>query len=79
MHTFSLNEHFIVKETPLSCHSPFEARLQPTVSEVTLPCDVHMALIQAGRIKDPTLADYCKDIGWIEHRAWWFFRTPEER
>lgn len=75
MNVFSLNEGFAVKESPMCCESPAEARLLPTIATVTLPCDVHMALMQAGRIKDPTLADYCKDIGWVEQRAWWFFRT----
>jgi len=39
-----------------------------------LPCDVRMPLIDAGKVKDPVLADYCFDSEWVEYRSWWFVR-----
>lgn len=41
----------------------------------SLPADVRMPLIEEGVIKDPVLADYCRESEWIEKRAWWFERT----
>lgn len=41
----------------------------------SLPADVRMPLIKEGVIKDPVLADYCRESEWIEKRAWWFERT----
>ena len=40
-----------------------------------LPADVRMPLIENGIIKDPVLADYCRETEWIERRAWWFEKT----
>lgn len=42
---------------------------------ISIPCDVHSPLIEAGVIKDPVLADYSFDSEWIEHRSWWFKKT----
>ena len=41
----------------------------------SLPADVRMPLIENGVIRDPVLADYCRESEWIEKRAWWFERT----
>lgn len=43
----------------------------------SLPCDVHMPLIQNGVIRDPVVADYCYESEWMERRSWWFFREFE--
>src|SRR3970040_566215 len=41
----------------------------------TLPCDVHVPLIESGVIGDPVVADNCFKCDWIEDRAWWFRKT----
>ncbi len=42
--------------------------------DVTLPCDVHMPLIERGIIKEPLVGDASTDCEWIEEKAWWFSR-----
>jgi len=44
-----------------------------------LPCDVRMPLLDAGKIKDPVLADYWKESTWIEDRSWWFRKSFDSR
>lgn len=44
------------------------------LQDLRLPCDVHQPLIDAGKIKDPVLADYAASSDWIEQRSWWFRR-----
>ncbi|MHC4871479.1 MAG: glycoside hydrolase family 2 protein, partial [Planctomycetota bacterium] len=44
-----------------------------TVS-VNVPGDIHLALLDAGIIKDPTLSDNVKELRWISDQEWWFVR-----
>lgn len=46
------------------------AELQPS-------CDVSIALMKAGRIQDPVIADHCYENEWIEQRSWWFTKELE--
>lgn len=39
-----------------------------------LPADIHVPLIEAGIIKEPTQADYWLECGWTEQRSWWFLK-----
>ena len=41
----------------------------------TLPCDVHVPLIEHGIIEDPVVADSYLRCAWIEDRSWWFRKT----
>lgn len=38
----------------------------------SLPCDVHMPLLDLDIIPEPTLSDYAYQSEWIEDKAWWF-------
>ena len=38
----------------------------------TLPCDIHVPLIDGGIIDDPVVADNSRKCEWIEDRSWWF-------
>lgn len=67
MHESSLN---IGKERWLKVHG-----LKEGWYSCNLPADVRMPLMENGVIKDPVLADYCRESEWIERRAWWFEKT----
>jgi beta-mannosidase len=41
----------------------------------SLPCDVHVPLIDAGVISEPLVADNCFTSEWIEKKSWWFKKT----
>ena len=41
----------------------------------SLPCDVHVPLIENGVLKDPVIADYCFDSVMIEKKSWWFVKN----
>lgn len=43
--------------------------------DASLPCDVHMPLIAAGVIKEPTEADYSYLCEWMEKKSWWFRKS----
>ncbi|MCQ6560963.1 beta-mannosidase [Paenibacillus mendelii] len=38
----------------------------------SLPCDIHMPLIEHGLIKEPLVADNCFESEWTEKKSWWF-------
>ncbi|MCL5070473.1 MAG: beta-mannosidase [Actinobacteria bacterium] len=47
----------------------------------TLPCDIHIPLIEKGEMGDPVIADNCFKCEWIENKSWWFkkvFRAGKE-
>ncbi len=71
MKTAIINDGWQLADTPLS-GKDVHAVDYANAMACALPCDVHMPLIQCGRIKDPVLADYSFDSEWIEKRAWWF-------
>lgn len=73
----NLAEGWRLLETPLDWGNGRLSRVLETKEgwmDCALPCDVHMPLEKAGRIKNVVLADYCFDAEWIERRAWWFVR-----
>ena len=41
----------------------------------SLPCDVHMPLIEYGKIEEPLIADNSFKCDWIEERSWWFRKS----
>ena len=43
----------------------------------SLPCDVHMPLIENGIIEDPMIADNHLNCRWIEDKSWWFRKIFE--
>jgi len=48
---------------------------------VSIPGDVHTALIAAGNIEDPFFGENEKECAWIEEREWWWrfhLKGPDE-
>ncbi|MCD9025791.1 glycoside hydrolase family 2 protein [Cohnella silvisoli] len=43
--------------------------------EASLPCDIHMPLIETGVIEEPLVKDHFFDCEWTEHKSWWFRKT----
>ncbi|UVI29755.1 beta-mannosidase [Paenibacillus spongiae] len=41
----------------------------------TLPCDIHMPLIEHGLIQEPLVADNCFASEWTEKKSWWFAKS----
>ena len=77
MKELHLNSSWRLHEAPLD----WEADRLPSVQvfkdgwlPCELPVDIHMPLIEAGIIKEPTQADYWLECGWTEKRSWWFFK-----
>ncbi len=77
MKELRLNSSWRLHEAPLD----WEADRLPSVQvfedgwlPCELPTDIHMPLIEAGIIKEPTQADYWLECGWTEKRSWWFFK-----
>ncbi len=77
MNTITLNQSWLLHEAPLNYGA---TDLQKVKSfdkewmECQLPSDVRIPLMQYGKIKDPTLSDYCLDAEWVENRSWWFLK-----
>ena len=73
-----MNENWKLHESLLSVEKDqwaYVHGLEDGWYHCSLPADVRMPLIAAGVIKDPVLADYCRESEWIEKRAWWFEHT----
>jgi beta-mannosidase len=64
------------------CHVTVAGRADGWLAVSSLPCDVHVPLIQAGIIAEPLEADNCFKCEWIERKSWWFrkvFRAEAEQ
>ena len=73
-----LNHSWKMHEAPLSwdaAHYASVKRMEDDWYSCELPVDVHMPLIEAGVIKEPTLSDYFLEEEWTERRSWWFFKN----
>ena len=85
MKTLSLLENWRLREEALHCTADMAgivAGKDTGWMEISsLPCDVHMALQDAGRIGDPHVARNSFDCKWVEERSWWFEKkfTLEEQ
>lgn len=78
MFRLEMNENWKLHESLLSVEKDqwaYVHGLEDGWYHCSLPADVRMPLIAAGVIKDPVLADYCRESEWIEKRAWWFEHT----
>ena len=68
-----LDEGWLLREAPLRWDASFLPRaLQEQPVPCGLPCDVRMALMDAGRIDDPLVGVNFRDQLWVERRSWWF-------
>lgn len=74
-----------LRQEALYCSRDFYARVVESregwMDVHSLPCDVHVPLMQSGAIDDPVIADNYAKSSWIEQRSWWFkkiFRAGDE-
>jgi len=76
---YSLLDNWTLREEPLSCPPELAPAIlqkqEGWMSVPTLPCDVHMALMDAGRIGEPLEGGNSFDCKWVEDRSWWFRKT----
>lgn len=76
MLTKSLMQNWQLREEPLAATAAEANRIVQKLDgwmEVkSLPCDVHMPLIEYGYIDEPLVADNSFRCDWIEERSWWF-------
>lgn len=78
MFELKMNDNWRIHESLLSVEKDqwaYVHGLEDGWYSCSLPADVRMPLIENGVIRDPVLADYCRESEWIEKRAWWFERT----
>lgn len=79
MRSINLLENWHLRDEELSCGpemAPIIQRKQQDWMEVSsLPCDVHMALVDAGRMEDPSVGNNTFSCEWVERRSWWFKKT----
>ena len=79
MKTLALLKEWALREEPLSCGvqmAQLIQRKQEDWMQVSkLPCDVHMALVEHGRMEDPLIGANSFDCRWVENRSWWFKKT----
>lgn len=72
-----LNNQWRLREAPLKWDKDYNSEVlmgEARWYEVNLPADVHMPLIESGKMKDPVLSDYCREAEWVEDRSWWFVK-----
>ena len=79
MKTISLLKDWQLREEPLHTSAEMaalvSAKREGWMEVPTLPCDVHMALKDAGRIEEPLVGLNTFDCKWVENRSWWFSKT----
>lgn len=71
----SLNDDWDLRFEPLGWgpNKHAEAALQEDGwMKTSLPCDVHVPLIESGQMKEPLLQDNVLECEWVEHKSWWF-------
>lgn len=79
MKTKSLLKEWQLREERLSCGAEMaqmiECKQAGWMDVPSLPCDVHMALVDNGRMEDPLVGGNTFDCRWVEERSWWFRKT----
>lgn len=74
-----LDKDWELKEAPLSYKKEMAGHILADMtgwySGISLPTDVRMTLIKEGVLKDPVLADYAAEGGWVTQRSWWFKKS----
>ena len=79
MKSLKLLKNWKLREEALLC-GPESAHLVEKKTDnwmevSTLPCDVHMALMDAGRMEDPLVGMNTENSVWVERCSWWFKKT----
>lgn len=80
MNRVDLNREWRVHEAPLCWDWSFRdavGDLEEGWLDCDLPADVRMPLLEKGLIREPLVADYCRESEWIEDRSWWFRKCFE--
>lgn len=78
MARFLLNDGWLLHDFLLSCGVEKQAEVLRETDgwlPCSVPCDVTVPLIAAGRALEPTVADQFEQNHWIEQRSWWFQKT----
>lgn len=78
MSRLNLNNDWRLFEAPLSWQKDRLAavlRKEGEYMACSLPCDVRMPLIAAGKIEEPVEADNFRRSMWVEQRSWWFVKS----
>lgn len=75
----SLLQDWQLREEMLSCGPDMAplicAKTTDWMHVASLPCDVHTALVDAGKIEEPLIGRNTFDCEWVEQRSWWFRKT----
>lgn len=77
MKKIELNKGWSMHEAPLKWDSKYLGQVNAFTKDwysCELPVDVRMPLIRENIIKEPLIADYCRESEWIEERSWWFVK-----
>ncbi len=74
MHGFELTGIWRLGWQPVMPEEDFDSRPVENLIDITVPGDIHQALMREGIISDPQLADNAANIDWISDQEWWFFR-----
>lgn len=79
MRTKALMQDWQLREEPLFVGAQDAALVQMKTTDwmdvESLPCDVHVPLVQYGRIDEPLVGSNSFDCEWVEKRSWWFRKT----
>jgi beta-mannosidase len=81
MYTCDLNSNWKLRYEELYCgrsnYLTIAGKTDDWFDIETLPCDVHVPLIEKGIIEEPLVADNCFKCDWIEDKSWWFKKVFE--
>ncbi|MEN3188637.1 MAG: glycoside hydrolase family 2 protein [Atribacterota bacterium] len=85
MYTVSLNGSWTLESFPYGEGFKHNAQrpdyLPREPLSASIPGEVHLDLLRAGRIEEPLFGENAKECRWIEEREWWYrreFEVPEE-
>lgn len=76
MKRLELGSNWEIRQEPIyysrEHYAEIEVKEDGWLPVASLPCDVHVPLIDNGIIGDPVVADNSFKCEWIEDRSWWF-------
>lgn len=79
MNVLNLNGKWKVRDEDLACKG-VSGLTKTTVADsgwiaATVPGEIHLDLVRAGRMEEPLVSVNAKDCRWPEKRSWWFVKT----
>lgn len=78
MKKVDLNNSWQIRWEDLDCPAKAASIIQQKDDwemQADLPCDIHMALLEYGHIKEPLEAANSMDCQWTRQKSWWFKKT----